>query len=469
MKVRVNHPWRQPPHGSILIIVLWISFGLVTLTLYFASSMALELRAADQRVAGLQAEHAIEGAVRYVSNLLATVEEPGLMPDLQPLEVEEVPVGDARFWLIGRGDQQTLPDLPLFGLVDEASKLNLNTATREMIELLPGMTVELATAIIDWRDSDDTPTEGGAEDEVYLRLDPPYRCKNAPFESVEELRLVYGMTPDVLYGEDANLNGILDPNENDGDLAPPSDNRDGQLDPGLLEYFTVFSRESATGRTNVNDAQSLAELLQAYLNTDRANEILRNLALGGGPGEGPGGGGGGTNVVVFDSLMEFYLRSGLTVDEFDQLYGLLTVTNGVVEGLINVNTASEAVLACVPGIGLEGAASLVAHRLMNNDRYASLAWVVDVLGEEQALEAGPYLTARSYQFTADIAALGAHDRGYRRVRYVLDTSEGTPTVCARQDLTHVGWALGGRIREDLELTREMRALTAPTDSIFPIR
>lgn len=174
-------------------------------------------------------------------------------------------------------------------------------------------------------------------------------------------------------------------------------------------------------------------------------------------------------MVVFDSLMEFYLRSGLTVDEFDQLYGLLTVTNGVVEGLINVNTASEAVLACVPGIGLEGAASLVAHRLMNNDRYASLAWVVDVLGEEQALEAGPYLTARSYQFTADIAALGAHDRGYRRVRCVLDTSEGTPTVCARQDLTHVGWALGGRIREDLELTREMRALTAPTDSIFPIR
>lgn len=465
------------PRGSILIIVLWISFGLVTLTLYFASSMGLELRAADNRVAGLQAEHAIEGAARHLSNLLASVEEPGLAPDLQPLEVEDVPVGDARFWLIGRGNQQTMPDLPTFGLVDEASKLHLNTATREMLEMLPGMTVELAAAIIDWRDSDSTPTESGAEDEIYLRLDPAYKCKNAPFESVEELRLVYGMTLDLLYGEDANFNGILDPNENDGDLSPPSDNRDGVLDPGLIEYFTVFSREPATGRTNVNDAQSLAELLQAYLNTDRANEILRNVAFSGGPGgpggpgSGPGGtpGGSGTNVVTFSSLMEFYIRSGMTVDEFDQVYSLLTTTNGVAEGLINVNTASEAVLACVPGLGLEGAASLVSYRLMNNDRYASLAWVVDVLGEEQALEAGPYLTARSYQFTADIAALGAQDRGYRRVRYVFDTSDGTPAVRYRQDLTHAGWALGGKVREDLDLTRETRALAATDNQTFPIR
>jgi type II secretory pathway component PulK len=234
----------------------------------------------------------------------------------------------------------------------------------------------------------------------------------------------------------------------------------------------VFSRESATGRTNVNDdAQSLAEVLQAYLNTDRANEILRNVAFSGGPGGGPGGapGGSGTNQVTFSSLMEFYLRSGLTVDEFDQLYGLLTTTNGVVEGLINVNTASEAVLACVPGIGLEGAASLVAHRLFNNDRYASLAWVVDVLGEEQALEAGPYLTARSYQFTADIAALGAHDRGYRRVRYVFDTSDGTAAIRYRQDLTHAGWALGAKVREDLDLTRETRALAAGRNQTFSTR
>ena len=46
---------------------------------------------------------------------------------------------------------------------------------------------------------------------------------------------------DYLYGEDANLNGILDPNENDGPLNPPNDNQDGILDPGLFEYVTVWT------------------------------------------------------------------------------------------------------------------------------------------------------------------------------------------------------------------------------------
>ena len=111
---------------------------------------------------------------------------------------------------------------PVFGLVDEASKLNLNTATADMLAMLPGMTVEFAAAIVDWRDNDSTPSENGAEDEVYQRLDPPRRCKNGPFESIDELRLVYGATPELLHGEDANRNGILDANENDGDVSLPT-------------------------------------------------------------------------------------------------------------------------------------------------------------------------------------------------------------------------------------------------------
>jgi hypothetical protein len=34
----------------VLIIVLWIAFGLVSLALYFANSMNFELRASDNRV-----------------------------------------------------------------------------------------------------------------------------------------------------------------------------------------------------------------------------------------------------------------------------------------------------------------------------------------------------------------------------------------------------------------------------------
>jgi len=69
--------------------------------------------------------------------------------------------------------------------------------------------------------------------------------------------------------------------------------------------------------------------------------------------------------------------------------------------------------------------------------------------DANAIQAGPYITTRSYQYTADIAAVGPHQRGYQRTRYVLDTSEGAPIVVRRQDLTHLGWALGKDTRTDL--------------------
>src|SRR5262245_20569894 len=391
-------------NGSVLIIVLWVAFGLVSLALYFANSMSFELRASDNRAAGVQAEQAIAGAIRYVSNVLANVQEPGTPPDLTTYRCEAVSVGDAMFWLLGRGDdRQNTIDLPFFGLVDEASKLNLNTATLEMLQALPRMTPELAAAIIDWRDSNDDVTEGGAESQTYLRRNPPYRCKNANFESVDELRLVFGAYLDILYGEDANLNGILDPNENDGDGAPPSDNRDGRLDSGILDYLTIYTRQPATG-TNVNRPQDLAPLLQEKFGTERANQILARVGTDSG------------------SVLGFYIRSGLTREDFMQIEGSLIGTNTI--GLVNVNTASEAVLACLPGIGTDKAASVVAYRQTNPSQLKTVAWITDVLERERLLRAAPWITGRTYQFTADIAGVGHHGRGCQRVKFIFDTSEG---------------------------------------------
>jgi type II secretory pathway component PulK len=470
--------WRRPSNatatasrerGSVLIIVLWVAFGLVTLALYFANSMSFELRASDNRVAAIEASQAIAGALRYASNLLATaVEEPGLPLDDLEYQTDALPVGDATVWFLGRDPRQTLPDEPWFGLADEGAKLNLNTATFEMLELLPDMTAEFAAAIVDWRDSDSEVTSGGAEDETYLRLNPAYRCKNAPFESAEELRLVSGADLRFLYGEDTNLNGVLDPNENDGDVTPPDDDRDGQLDGGLLEYVTVYTadrplRSDGTARLNVNSTnqQELATLFEENFGTDRANAILQKVGGqpgGGGPGGGgPGGGaGGGTNgtTTTFSSLLHFYIQTGMTLDEFAQVEGDLTVsTNTPAPPLVNVNTASEAVLACIPGIGQDNAPALVAYRQSNSSTVTTVAWVAEVLEDEAAIQAGPYLTGRSYQYAADLAALGHHGRGYQRVRFILDTTGTAPRVVARQDLTHLGWALGREVRERIETAR----------------
>jgi len=447
--------------GSVLIIVIWVAFGLVSLALYFAHSMSFELRSSDNRVAAVEAEQAIEGAARYVSNILANTitqqQQPGTMPDPLGYRSAAVPVGDARFWLIGRDTNtwQNGPDRLTFGLVDEASKLNLNTATMEMLQALPNMTAELAANIVAWRQSTNDASVGGAQSETYLRLQPPYLCKNAPFETVDELRLVYGLNLELLYGEDSQLSGLLDPNEPDGETLPPLDNRDSRLDPGLLEYVTVYSREPTT-RTNVNNQQQLQALLSSVFDSTRANQIFDQVrAAQGGGGGGPGGpGGAATN---FTSLLEFYMRSSMTAEEFAQIEASLTATTNI-QSLVNVNTASETVLTSIPGIGTDKASALVAYRQSNPGQANSIAWVADVLDRDltRVRLAGLYITAHSYQFTADIAAVGHHGRGYRRVKFVFDTSDGTPRIVYRQDLTHLGWALGKQGRADLLVAKGIR-------------
>jgi type II secretory pathway component PulK len=430
--------------GSILIVVLWIVFGLVSITLYFAHSMTVELRASDNRVAGLEAEQAIEGARRYVTCLLSNINSPGVLPDPQAYPHEAVPVGNARFWFIGRStSSDDTPTTAHFGLIDESSKINLNSAPSNMLINLPRMTPDLVANILAWRSTNTTSTIGGAESDTYMGLASPYSCKNAPFETVDELRLVYGMDMTILYGEDANLNGILDPNENDGDASPPSDNQDGELEPGLLEYVTVYSREPAnatngaarlnlTTYTRAQQGALTSLMVSNGISSTRAAQLAR--AAGNGP---------------FTSPLQFYYNSGMTTTEFIQIEN--SVRGRSLVGLINVNSAGPEVLACVPGWTNGQASQLVTYREANSNAIysagVSVIWVTQVLSKTDVLAAAPYITGHGYQFMADVAAVGHNGRGYRRTRFIFDTSSGTPAILHRQDLSHLGWALGKEARE----------------------
>jgi len=437
---------RAVQRGSVLVLVLCIALGLVAITLYFANSMSLELRTADNRVAAMAADQAIEGASRYVCYLLSMLQTNGMIPDPTTYPTNAIPVGDARFWFIGRADPQLGPQTePVFGLIDEASKLNINTASEPMLELLPGMTPDLAACIVDWRDADSDISPNGAEVETYARLDPPYLCKNANFESVDELRMVYGMNMGFLLGEDLNRNGVLDVDEVDT-------NHNGLLDPGLLEYVTVFSREpntrsDGTARINVNsqDRQPLTDLLQSRFSSQRANQIIAGM-------------GTGRRAVTFSSPMQFGLLTFMTPDEFALIARDITTTNGsYVEGRVNINTARAEVLACIPGIGVDRAPDVVNYRLNNSAKLTSVLWLADALGSPgAAMQAGPYVTTQAYQFSADVAAVGPHGRGYRRVRFVIDISDGTPRIVYRQDLSQLGWALGKQVRQRLLLAKASR-------------
>lgn len=437
----------SPPRGSardasVLIVVIWACLGLVALVLVFGQSMAMNYRGAGNDLAAHQADAAIEGAVRYAKYLLSNVEAPGLFPDPATYEHQEVAVGEATFWFLGGASQNALEARP-YGLVDEASRLNVNTAGSEMLALLPGMTPDFAGAIVAWR----TPAGSGSSlsGSVSGFGADTYTPKSGPFETVEEVGMVNGADKVFLYGEDANLNGALDPNEDDGDRTLPADNSDGKLDPGLLSYLTAFSREpntraDGTPRINVSDVDRAAPALQTLFAgiptlATRFAEVRRRFP----PGSPP-----------VSSVLEFYVRSGLKADEFAPLVNALTTRNGdYSSGLVNVNTASQAVLAAIPGIGPDLAATLIGTRQSRTVRDTNIAWAGDVLGVGPAIRAGRYLTGSSYQACVDVAAVGRNGRGYRRTRFVIDTSTGTPRIIYRRDLTGLGWSLGNDARQKL--------------------
>ena len=58
---------------------------------------------------------------------------------------------------------------------------------------------DLLYAVVDWLDADgNISATGGAEDSYYSDLTPPYRAANRQLTSVEELRWIKGMTPEIV-------------------------------------------------------------------------------------------------------------------------------------------------------------------------------------------------------------------------------------------------------------------------------
>jgi general secretion pathway protein K len=108
-------------------------------------------------------------------------------------------------------EQNETREVRLYGLMDEQSKININTASEDTISNLllyfdveEDLALSIAGSIIDWRDADSEIASSergllyGAEEEYYQSLAQPYSCKNAPFDNIYELLLVKNITPDIL-------------------------------------------------------------------------------------------------------------------------------------------------------------------------------------------------------------------------------------------------------------------------------
>lgn len=90
---------------------------------------------------------------------------------------------------------------------DESGKINVNKITDDtragFIKFLTAYKMEelvaetITDSILDWLDEDDLHHVNGAEKDFYATLPEPYEPKNGSFESIEELTLVKGITPQI--------------------------------------------------------------------------------------------------------------------------------------------------------------------------------------------------------------------------------------------------------------------------------
>ncbi len=284
--------------GTLLVVVLVVVVMLSLAAANYSSWMTTELEATAVAASDVQARMLADSGAEYIATVLSNRSEPGMDNLLHnPGVFLGVLVSDAdaarargRFTVIAPFEQDTTFSQVRYGLMDESGKLNLNLLdklnlddeeARNLLLGVPGMTVEIADAIRDWIDSDDTSRDYGVESEYYESLSPAYKAKNGPLETLDELLLVYGVTPELLYGEDANHNGLLDPNENDGAATPPLDNADGVLQLGWSAYLTTVSRESnlradGTPKIDVNNGilSDLYDQLEEEFDADVAKFIV---------------------------------------------------------------------------------------------------------------------------------------------------------------------------------------------------
>ncbi len=504
--------------GVVLLAVLLIVVVLLLAVFEFGEWMTNEYRATNGFQRTVQTRALADSGVNYTAAVLSNADamtntlNGNPYDNAQAFQSVTVPnAGNARpgvftvLSLLSPDDPNATSQPYRFGVADEAAKINVNALLAldsgkgqigyNVLMGLPNMTEDVANSILDWLDpSSDTPRSNGAKDDYYSSLNPPYHCKNGPIDSLEELLLVKGVTPQLLFGNDRNRNGVLDPGEDDGS---------GQVDLGWSAYLTVYSHEPNTDAQgnpriylNDSDLNTLATNLSTVLSTDLANYIIAYRLYGPAPAAKAGtpaspykplSGSSQTAVnsqissarssggkqkpqqinSVYDligSSVNVTTGSGRTAQtislpcplndpgQLQQQLPLLldettTTLNTDLTPRINVNTASQTVLETIPGLQDGDIQNILSTRpdptanQAPDPSFQTPAWLLTEGNLSQAtLKAiAPYITARSQVYRFQV--LGYYQGGtgpVSRVEAVVDANNGRPRIVYRRDLTELG-------------------------------
>jgi general secretion pathway protein K len=234
--------------GIALLIVLWVVVLLLTIALSFSVMARTEIFATRTFKEQLENKYLAEaGLQRVIVELFyraANKNSRAMFAEEEILSTDGTPY-------IGELENGYYK----FNITDESGKININTLTDlsgiVLNNLLVNMGIEKDTAdtivdsILDWKSPTGLHRLHGADSSYYLSLPNPYKVKNANFDTLEELLLVKGVTPDILYG-------------------------DGER-PGLIRFLTVYGDARSI---NINAAAP--EVLKAipFISADGVEKII---------------------------------------------------------------------------------------------------------------------------------------------------------------------------------------------------
>jgi len=182
--------------GAALVLALLVLALLMTLVLEFDRSVRLELRAAgnyrDGTAAFYLARIGLATGQALLEEDLLTATGSDDLEEPWALEGGSVPVGGGSVRLSIVDEERFFPvnALVVAGGVKQPERAEQFRRLLDALEI----DEQIADALVDWIDEDDEAQPGGAESDYYESLPAPYRARNGPIESLDELLFVKGMT-----------------------------------------------------------------------------------------------------------------------------------------------------------------------------------------------------------------------------------------------------------------------------------
>lgn len=291
-----------------------------------------------------------------------------------------------RAWTLGEGSIVRLVQPTGAGtlVASESAKLDVNRATAEMFgkfELLPaGVAARITQS----------------------------RSERA-FESAEELTRVSGVSASLLYGAASH------PAPDSTDAAVPIE---GQDRSAMLTYLTVFSTDGVF-RAGADGSDLRIACAEPWSADDRrrAGSLLGEELATVLEGAIKSANGFRDTTQIVQGLR----RLKIDIQQWGKILDALTPEAGeVAVGKVDLNRASAEVLAAIPGIDRERAASIVSTReSLSATLRTSITWPLTqgVLNEDAFEQACNWITARSTMWRVRV------ESGYRRAETSGEAAE----------------------------------------------